>query len=91
MAQGAWAVEASGRPFERAKTHLAHFVDSEKLGGGEWLLLSIEFGRCDCDRADAIDLFLYLTGDDASWTVRFRIAPLDADGCFPVELRRRFT
>lgn len=90
VAQATWAVERLDALFERAGTYLDHFVDREKLGVGEWRLDSIELGGCDCDRADEIDLGLGLSGDDAQWTVRFRIAPLDATGFFAVEFRRRF-
>jgi hypothetical protein len=90
VAQAAWAVERLDVLLERAGTYLDPFVDREKLGGGEWRLDSIELGRCDCDRADEIDLVLGLPADEAEWTVRFRIAPLDISGFFAVELRRRF-
>jgi hypothetical protein len=90
VAQAVWAVERLDALFERAKTYLDHFVDREKLGGGDWWLDSIELGRCDCDRPDEIDLTLGLAQDEATWTVRFRIAPLDVNGFFPVEFRRRF-
>lgn len=90
VAQAAWAAERLDALFERAKSYLDHFVDRAKLGGGEWWLESIELGRCDCDRADEIDLVLNLPRDEATWTVRFRVAPLDVNGFFPLEFRRRF-
>lgn len=90
VAQAGWAVERLDALFERAKSYLDHFVDRGKLGGGEWGLTSLDLGRCDCDRADEIDLVLGLPEDDAEWTVRFRIAPLDVNGFFPLEFRRRF-
>ncbi|HET7229248.1 MAG TPA: hypothetical protein VFJ16_04565 [Longimicrobium sp.] len=92
VAQAAWAVERLDALFERAKAYLDHFVDREKLGGGEWRLDSVELGRCDCDRADEFDLYLGLANaeDEAEWMVRFRIAPLDVTGFFAVEFRRRF-
>jgi hypothetical protein len=49
VAQAAWAVERLDALLERAGTYLDHFVDRERLGGGEWRLDSIELGRCDCD------------------------------------------
>ncbi|HYH81820.1 MAG TPA: hypothetical protein VEX86_18580 [Longimicrobium sp.] len=88
-AQAAWAVERLDALFKRAKSYLDHFVDREKLGRGEWRLDSVVLGRCDCDRADELDLVLGLPMDDGEWTVRFRIAPLDITGFFAVELRRR--
>lgn len=91
VAQAMWAVERLDALLERARTYLDHFVDREKLGGGAWRLDSIELGRCDCDRADEIDLVLGLPMDEADWSVRFRIAPLDINGFFAVELRRRFS
>lgn len=90
VAQAAWAVERLDALFERAKSYLDHFVDRDRLGGSEWELSSIVLGRCDCDRADEIDLTLGLSWDEAEWTVRFRIAPLDVTGFFAVEFRRRF-
>ncbi len=90
VAQAAWAVERLDALFERAKTYLDHFVERDRLGGGEWRLDSLVLGRCDCDRDDEMDLVLGLSWDEAEWTVRFRIAPLDVTGFFPVEFRRRF-
>lgn len=90
VAQAAWAVERLDALFERAKSYLDHFVDRDRLNAGEWELSSIALGLCDCDRPDEIDLMLGLHWDEAQWTVRFRIAPLDVNGFFPVEFRRRF-
>ncbi len=82
VALAVWALERVDALSARARGYLEAFAHPEKVHGAAWTMTGVESARFGGDRADEVHLVFVTDRDEGEWRVRFRNAPLSADGFY---------